>query len=203
MRTRTRLHCEDMDTSPIPTPDTAQPELEEKIMKARRMGKRPVARDTGEVPVFPSLPEASTISTGIDAQLQTQLAEVILQEQQLLQQIELANASARVVHLKEQLRSISVPFRVREDTQVAEWDEPVSRANRAAPPRLPDATGRVADLQADLERATLQSPRDSQPVSMRERSRAIEERLIYETPLFSSSGGNASKPSCLVWKNKN
>jgi hypothetical protein len=111
---------EDGAVPSIPTPDTAQLELEERIMQARRDGKRPVARDAGEMAASPRLPESSTISSGMDAQLQAQLAKVTRLEQQLLQQIELAKARARVAQLEEQLHSISVPFRVREGTREAE-----------------------------------------------------------------------------------
>ena len=107
---------EDGAASPILTPNTAQLELEERTTQARRDGKRPVARDAGVTPASPQLPESSTLSTGTDVQFQAQLAEVARQEQQLLQQIELAKASARVAQLEEQLCSISIPFQVRAKT---------------------------------------------------------------------------------------
>jgi hypothetical protein len=73
--------------------------------------------DAGDTPASPQHPESSTLSTGTDAQLRAQLARITRLEQQLAQQVELAKTSARVAHLEEQLRSTSVPLRVRGDTR--------------------------------------------------------------------------------------
>jgi transcriptional regulator with XRE-family HTH domain len=83
----------------------------------------------------------------MDAQLQAQLAKVTRLEQQLLQQIELSKASARVAQLEKQLHDTSVPFRVREDTREAESSERVGEFNKKARGRIASVARRVADLQ--------------------------------------------------------
>jgi hypothetical protein len=155
---------EDGAASPILTPNTAQLELEERTTQARRNGKRPVKRDA----------ESSRLSIERDAKFQARLAKVTQLEQQLLQQIELAQVRARVAQLEEKLRSISAPFQVREDTRVAESIEPVGGPNKQARGRPAGATGRIADLQADLDRVTLQSPGNSQQAPTRESSRIAQ-----------------------------
>lgn len=165
---------EDGAAPPILTPNTAQLELEERIMQARRDGGRPVERDAGEMPASPPLPESSTLSTERGVQHQARLAKVSQLEQQLLQQIELAQASARVAQLEEKLRSITAPFQVREDTRVTESIEPVGGPTKQARGRAAGATGRIADLQADVDKVTLQSPGDRQQASTRESSRIAQ-----------------------------
>jgi hypothetical protein len=184
---------EDGAASPILTPNTAQLESEERIKQARRDGKRPVARDAGEMPASTPLPESSTLSTGTDAQLQAQLAKVTRLEQQLLQQIELAKASARVAQLEEQLRSASVPFRVREDTREAESMERVGEPDKKARGRLAGAPRRVADLQADSDRATSQ-PTGEQASTRGSSSIAQEERRKrHRSPSSDTSSEDVSK----------
>jgi hypothetical protein len=186
---------EDHVASPIPTPNTAQPELEEGIIQARRDGKRPVARDAGEIPASPPLPESSTLSTRTDVQHQAQLAKITQQNQQLLQQIELAKANARVAQLEEQLHSISVPFQVREDTREAELIERVSKPNKEARGRLAAPARRVTDLQADLDRVTPQSPGDSQQASTGGSSKIaqVEHRKRHRNPSEDTSSEDTSK----------
>src|SRR3954453_14980141 len=120
------------DTGDAFTPHTEEAELEEVIEQARqevREGKRPMPRGAGEMPAVPRLPESSTLSGGVDAQLQAQLAEAMQQEQQLLQRVEIAKANARIAELQEQLRSISAPMEIREDTPAMRSIESLSRAN--------------------------------------------------------------------------
>jgi hypothetical protein len=123
---------------------------------------------------FPPLLESSTLLAGMDVQLQTQLAKVTRLEQQLLQQIELAKASARVAQLENQLYSTSIPFQVREDTREAELIEHVGKPNEEARGRLAAPARRVTDLQADLDRLTPQSPGDSQQTSTGRGSRIAQ-----------------------------
>ena len=116
------------DSADVPTPRS------ERARQEIRQGKRPMPRSAGGMPAVPRLPESSTISSGVDAQLQTQLAEATRQELRLQQQVELAQTAARVAKLEEQLRghlrSISIP-EVREDTPVTGSIEPLIRANLA------------------------------------------------------------------------
>jgi hypothetical protein len=165
---------EDGAASPTPTPNTAQPELEEGIIQARRDGKRPVARDASEIAACLPLPESSTLSTGKDVQLQAQLAEVARLKQQLLQRIELAKTSARIAQLEEQSRPTFIPFQVREDTREAELIERVGKPNKEAQGRLTGTASRVTDLQADLDRVTPQSPGDRQQASTRGSSKIAQ-----------------------------
>src|SRR5947209_19949367 len=61
------------DTGDAFTPPTEDAELEEGIEQARqeiRGGKRPMPRSVGEMPEASRLPESSTLSGGVDAQLQ-------------------------------------------------------------------------------------------------------------------------------------
>jgi predicted nucleic acid-binding Zn-ribbon protein len=152
---------EDDIASPIPTPNTTQQELEERI----------------------------------DVQHQAQLAKITQQKQQLLQQIELAKANARVAQLEEQLHSISVPFQVREDTREAELIERVSKPNKEARGRLAAPARRVTDLQADLDRVTPQSPGDSQQASTGGSSKIaqVEHRKRHRNPSEDTSSENISK----------
>jgi hypothetical protein len=120
------------DVDDDPTPHTEESELEEIIGQARqeiREGKRPMPRGAGEMPATPRLPESSTLSGGVDAQLQAQLAEAMQQEQQLLQQVEIAKTNARIAELQEKLRSISAPVEIREDTPATTPIEPLTKAN--------------------------------------------------------------------------
>jgi hypothetical protein len=151
---------EDDIASPIPTPNTAQLELEE----------------------------------GIDVQIQAQLAKITQLEQQLLQQIEPAKASARVAQLEEQLHSISVPFQVREDTREAELIECVSKPNKEARGRLAAPARRVTDLQADLDRVAPQSPGDSQQTSTGGSSKIAqaEHRKRHRNPSEDTSSEDTS-----------
>ena len=160
--------------SPILSPNTAQLGLEEGIIQARRDGKRPVARDGDEMLAVPPLLESSTLLAGMDVPLQAQLAKVTRLEQQLLQQIELAKASARVAQLKKQLYSTSIPFQVREDTREAELIERVGKPNKEAQGRLAAPARRVTDPQADLDGVTPQSPGDSQQTSTGRSSRIAQ-----------------------------
>jgi hypothetical protein len=184
---------EDGAAPPILTPNTAQRELEEEIMQARRDGKRPAARDAGGTPASPPLPESSTLSAGMDAQHQAQLAKVIRQNQQLSQQIEMANARAARAQLEEQLHSIPAHFRVREDTREAESIERVGEPNREARGRLAGAPRRVADLQEDANRATSQS--SGEQSSTRGRSRIAQEgrRKRHRSPSKDTSSEDVSK----------
>jgi hypothetical protein len=177
--------------SSILTPNT-QLEQEERGIQARRKGKQPVGQDAGETPGPPLLPESSTLSTEKGtSQYEAQLAEVIRQEQQLLQQIKLAEASVRVAQLQNKLHSIATPLRVREGTQVAESIEPVGGPNKLARGRPVGVAGRVADLQESLDRITLQSPGDSQQASTRASSRiAPSERRKRDS---SSSEGTSKR----------
>jgi len=133
------------ENTPLPSQEDAADVLtphseraEEAIEQARqeiRQGKRPMPRSAGGMPAVPRLPESSTISSGVDAQLQAQIAEATRQELRLQQQIELAQTAARVAKLEEQLRehmrSISIPKEVREDTPATGSIQPLSRANLA------------------------------------------------------------------------
>lgn len=95
-------------SSSFSTPDTSQRE-------EVREGKRPAPRNNGETSSSRPFPDSSTVSSGMDAQLQAQLARVTELEQRLSKQLELAKASARVAQLQEQLGS--APVQVQADTR--------------------------------------------------------------------------------------
>jgi hypothetical protein len=179
--------------SPIPTLNTAQLELEERIIQARRADKRPVIRDAGEAPASPSLPELSTLSAGMDAQHQAQMAKVTRLKQQLLQQIEMANARAELAQLEEQLHSIPAPFRVREDTRETESFERVGEPDKEARRRLTGVLRRVADLQADDNRATSQSPGEQPSIRGSSRGAQVEGRKRHRSPSEDTSSEGTSR----------
>jgi hypothetical protein len=91
------------------TPDTSHREGNEWV----RQGKCFLLKNNGEISSSRPQPDSSTVSAGMDTQLQAQLVRVTELEQQLSKQIELAKASARVAQLEKQLSSLSV--QVRED----------------------------------------------------------------------------------------
>jgi len=113
-------------SSPFSTPNTSRRERSERV----RRGKRPLPRDDGETSSPRPQPDSSTVSAGVDAQLQAQLARVTELEQRLSKQIELAKASARVAQLQGQLGI--APPRVQEDTR--ELSEGVGERRAQRPP---------------------------------------------------------------------
>jgi hypothetical protein len=60
-------------SEPSPTEDPEDLKDEE---KEKEDGKRPVTGGAGDTPAFPPPPESFTLSTGINAQLQAQLARI-------------------------------------------------------------------------------------------------------------------------------
>jgi hypothetical protein len=135
----------DHGASSFSTPDTSQRERSERV----RQGKRPLPRDNGEALSSRPLPNSSTVSAGMDAQLQAQLARVTELEQQLSKQIELTKANARVAQLQKQLSS--APVQVREDIRESIENVGEKRAQR---PHA-DVARLSAGLLADTGRAAI------------------------------------------------
>lgn len=85
---------QDVENIPLPTrrsrssaltpSEASQPGVSQSI----RQGKRPVPQDNGETSSHPQQ-DSSTLSAGIDTQVQAQLARITELERQLVRQIEL------------------------------------------------------------------------------------------------------------------
>jgi hypothetical protein len=145
------------DASSSSTPDTSQRERSERV----KQGKRPLRRDDGEAPSSHPQLDSSTVSAGMDAQLQAQLARITELEQRLSKQTELAKASARVAQLQEELGSS--PVQVREDTRESIEGVGARRARRP----LADAARPSAGPSADTGRAATNISEESRQAPTR------------------------------------
>jgi hypothetical protein len=195
----------DHGASSSSTPDTSQRERSERV----RQGKRPLPRDDGETSSSRPQPDSSTVSAGMDAQLQAQLARVTELEQQLLKQIELAKASARVAQLQEQLGS--APVQVREDIRESIEGVGEKRARRlpadaARPAAGPSAdTGRAAtDISEGGRQAPTRGSTSVAPGERRKRRRSPSDDISSEEESSRRRrhrGMKPKEPSVYVAKN--
>jgi hypothetical protein len=111
-----------------------------------REGKRPATRDDGEISSPRPQFDSSTVSAGMDASPQAQLAKVMEMVQRLQRQMESARPGADEAQLQQQLGS--APVQVREDTV----ELPASAGGREAQPPA-GATRQAADAPAGTGQA--------------------------------------------------